>query len=302
MPPKSILKTSLQSTHCASLDARHHDLALYHANLIQQQKDTQAQIYTSIEELIDIPSNPAANPAHPSASDTTFLKQSLKPFTVSNYEELIKERNINERCGYPLCPRKNRKENTTATHRILTGRRARGGRFRVVKKEELELWCSEECMQRAMYIKVQLSEVPAWERNSREGRDVKLLSEVQSKEQHEAAGDGLMSDMQDLTVGEENDLSKDLDNLVLDPGNPRTGDISDDLQNLALERGDPKKNRDGRVEVKIFEKANSGTVTNPPHAQETYSDSIEGYRPKSKKQLDKLFEDDDDDDDIMDHI
>src|SRR6266536_5179040 len=66
--------------------------ALFHARLIQQQKDMELQILMSIEALLDYPKASSADPTNPSDSDTAFFKDSLRHFRTSDYDDLIEER------------------------------------------------------------------------------------------------------------------------------------------------------------------------------------------------------------------
>ena len=102
--------------------------------------------------------------------------------------------------------------------------------FKVIEKGELEKWCSQACAKRALYVRVQLSESPAWERNAEEyGAKIDLLDEPKSD---------------DL-------VRKGLENLKLS----EVQDKKQGAANLALDRGDTGfAAKNGLVDVKVQEK------------------------------------------------
>ncbi len=57
--PKSILKKTPYPATSSSKEARDREVALYHANLIQQRKDIELEILLSLETLIDYRRNGA---------------------------------------------------------------------------------------------------------------------------------------------------------------------------------------------------------------------------------------------------
>ena len=165
MPPKSILKNASQPPSKSHAD-RNLELALHHARLIQQRKDIEALILTATETLLDFPSSSTTDPAEPSGEDESRALILLQPFQLSDFDSLIEERNIDGKCGYVLCPRPHRKEGTNAKYRILRGNKGLAQDMKIVERVELEKWCSDECGKRALYLRVQLSDTPAWERTS----------------------------------------------------------------------------------------------------------------------------------------
>ena len=178
MAPKSILKKSAGSD--ASVEAqvtraqRNRDIAIHHATLIQHQKDTEAQILQAIEELIDFPSSKDADPSNPLATDASRFTSLVTPFQPSDYDSLIEERHCADVCGYALCPRKPVKHNTTAQMRIL-GRHGTGQDLRFVPTKQLEMWCSEDCAKRGLYVKAQLNEEPAWLRRTSKSTEITIM-------------------------------------------------------------------------------------------------------------------------------
>ncbi|RMJ22904.1 DUF408 domain protein [Aspergillus sp. HF37] len=320
------LKTSLPSAHAASSSAlaptpqlsqqqkeaylrkpgtepRHFAIALHHAHQIQAQKDTETLILDRILDLVGFPrSSPAADPAAPAPDDVAAFKSALLPFQPADYDNLIKERNIEGLCGYALCPREHRKDESSAAtgYRIVwgppgSGPAGRGRDMNIVPREKLEMWCSGECAERAMYIRVQLAEEPVWERQADDARakDILLLEESRAaklarKEEGKeaAAGSG------DLASG----VADDLKRLDLRDSDPRSNA-------LALERGDLRPSQPGRVDVHVREKENvhRGSVRSPEIRQEDCGGgSIEGYVPKERRDARDVS--DDEKEDLLDQF
>jgi RNA polymerase II-associated protein 2 len=263
-PLKSILKKSNAPLSKPSKKEHDREIALYHADLIQERKDIELEILFSIERLIDFPLSINSTAANPAPSDVSLFKTLLQPFQPSDYDCLIQERNINEHCGYTLCSNPRAKDGSKGKYRIL-GKSGKAKDFKVVEREELEKWCSEDCARRAMYVKVQLNERPAWERAT-STRLVELLDEQITDEE-----------MTEAQLAE--DLSK------LDLGSAHRG-----MQNaeLAFERGDTgAAATNGLVDVFIKEKDVTGTVEAPSIDRDDWEGrfeemhlSLEGYVPK----------------------
>lgn len=148
--------------------------------------------------------------------------------------------------------------------------------FRVVRKEELEKWCSEACARRALYVKVQLSETPAWERGaSTVGSRIDLLDEPKSGE------DTVMEGIERLNLDGDGEASE------------RKGKEERDL---ARERGDRGMGaKGGLVDVKVLEKDVKRKVEPPSLGEEELSGklehlALEGYTSKFEDQRKKLLD------------
>jgi len=265
--PKSILKKSStprskpdptpQSPEPTPREIRNRELALEQAHLIQQRKDIESSTLAAIEALLDFPPSPNSNPACPSTTDISFVKELLKPFQPADYDSLIEERGINERCGYVFCPRPHKVEDTGARYRILRSQHKGKNDMKVVEKKDLERWCSDECGKMALYIRVQLSKVPAWNRT----RDERI----------EIYGEGENGRGPDKTRHDE------------------VAAVTDGLRTLAIESG----KTGGAVGVTVVEKAipepgqvpslqNLSIQDDDYHESSRIYGSIEGYMPKSE--------------------
>jgi len=160
---------------------RQRALAMYHANLIQQRKDVEAQVLDAMEEMIEFPTEHNAKANNPSQADIHHFQKLIKPFQASDYDALIEERNAAGKCGYTFCPkpRPTLTRETMQSHRIV--RNVIGGitkgDLKIVPANQFQTWCSRDCAKRAMFVKVQLSEIPAWERDVGGENQVTLLDE-----------------------------------------------------------------------------------------------------------------------------
>lgn len=315
------LKTSLPSTHAASArhpnntsppksrssnarrsplkpkqkgskpetDPRHLAIALHHAHRIQAQKDAKDLILDRILELVTLPSSPSADPAAPSTEDTQKFKTALIPFQPADYDNLIQERNIEGICGYGLCPHEHRKENSRGTFRITWGARGSGpgGRGRdmnIVPKEQFEMWCSDECAERAMYIQVQLAADPVWERRGDDlrGKELLLLEEGREAKGKSATRDptnvkevlGQLDSLHMDTSPEPNTVAEDISKLS----------VRDDARSreLAVERGDQHPAlHGGRLDVHVQENINFARAKAPQkRPEDEKGGSIEGHMPQ----------------------
>ncbi|KAJ5915949.1 hypothetical protein N7454_010856 [Penicillium verhagenii] len=300
-PSKSILKTSIPSAFAAvnaeqpttyhptlsqeqqdkylqarpGATARHLDIALQHAQHIQSQKDVEEMILDRTVELLAIPASSSADPASPSAEDAQAFKSALVPFRPTDYDNYIMERNYEELCGYGLCPQKNRKETINARGQTFhfkygtkgSGPGGRGRSMDIVSRDKLEKWCSDECAERALFIRVQLAEEPVWERRAADTRAISilLLEEARAKRQRQPKAES--SSAAEVTA--------EMEKLgIHDPNRSRE---------LALERGDITPiHRDGRVDINIKEKEpGSGLAVSAPQRrpEDALGGSIEGYVP-----------------------
>jgi hypothetical protein len=288
--------TGLSSHKWSSADPRHLAIALHHANQIQVRKEVEDDILSRIENLLSLPSSSTAIASSPSSADASAFKSAVQLFQPSDYDNLILERNIDGSCGYALCPNANRKEDPKVKFRIQWGENGsgpggRGREMRIVPKENIVKWCSDECAERAMYIRVQLSEIPAWERTDANGIQILLLEEgraQRSKNKGTAMQDTqeVEQKMQDLAMGDENRHMKSLvnDMAMLDVRDEESP--GPQAKQLAMERGDTIVGPGlgaGRVGVHILENEHAGSVAvSAPtkDAERSNGGSIEGYHPR----------------------
>ena len=270
-----------------SRESRNKDTALYHAQILQQRKDVEALILASTEALLELPSSTDSDRARPCSRDVSLVKNLLQPFQPSDYDSLIEERNINKQCGYVFCPKPNRQENTKARYRILHSKGRTSDNVKFVERRTLERWCSDECGKRALYIKVQLSEEPAWTRTGSSLRDIVFLEDEHNHEKHPDDNHTLMEQVKFLNAGFEEDV------------------IVASMKALAVERSDEKApSRSDRLkEIDVCENMNPNGKISAPKQGSTSGRSygtIEGYTPRfSVKRSREVVPDSDEDEDMI---
>lgn len=265
--PKSILKKT--SSHTTTLDAdpsdtltnlkikpksdaerKRLDTAIQHAHLIQEQKAIILKNLNSIEQLSDYPTDSVA-----SASETATFLSAMVDFQPSDYDALIEERHVNGRCGYTLCANAPRKQKVKAPW----------------LKNKVESWCSDDCAKKALYVKAQLSETPAWERRAGDRTPLVLYG---------GAGAGTATKTTSTTQL---------------PVRQKTTSIAYDDHDLAYERGEVDKVADAKMDKVIKAEVQENSVVSsvmPPtttrFADSDVHDLIEGYQPKGLQQGNRI--------------
>ena len=245
-----------------SREDRARKTAIHHAELLQQRKNTEMQILEFMEILIDYPTTAGSDAAQPSVENVTQVKEMLVPFQPSDYDALVEERNINSKCGYLLCRNPNRTQGTKAKFGFL---HTKGKGMKIVDQKVLERWCSPECGKRALYLRVQLDEVPAWERIGGVAGHIVLLDDMHhSPHEISTVAEGL----------NKLDIRDDEETLIAA------------MRNLAVERGDgnARANSARIINVNVIEKTTSEHQYRlPPKISEQPLEAhelIEGYRPQ----------------------
>jgi len=218
-------------------DRQNLGIALHHANKIQAQKNFESLILSNIEALLDLPTSVPAT----KADRNTFVLR-VTPFQPSDFASLVEERTNDGKCGYALCSQSPR--SATVGQNATWKLKAQGAAD----------YCSNDCLRRALYVKTQLSEVPAWERQAGQQPLIRLYRNDQATSpEHERSNNAASSQR----------MMHDHD--------------------LALERGEsPGSFRPGQVTTEmIVERANA-----PPRIEQlpqifgtTSSAAIEGYVP-----------------------
>ncbi|PVH90558.1 hypothetical protein DM02DRAFT_433121 [Periconia macrospinosa] len=297
MPPKSILKKTTVPANPPPptatdrpVNKKHLDIALQHANIIEERKIVEREVLDTIITLLDFPDSPDADPRRPSTSDALRFRQAVAPFQPADYDSLIEERNIADKCGYALCPRPKRKARSTAKKQFVDTSKG----VQIVDKKALEVWCSDDCARRALYVKVQLNEEPAWLRQGGHGDKIELMVE-NSEEHHKALPLRLKKqpEPKPLATQEEEDVAA------------AWAAHDDALADLAIERGEKpgrlsKANKD-LIQEKIRERVATAPPAPPTLPENSIIQShmaIEGHIPRSARK--KGDGDDDDEDDSQD--
>ncbi|ORY63124.1 Rtr1/RPAP2 family-domain-containing protein [Pseudomassariella vexata] len=259
-PLKGILKKPIPP----AADPKVREVAVQHANIIQQRKELEDTITDYIIELSKLPldrSSPYTS-SSPSPTDAATFKSHVRLFQPSDYEDLISERNANGLCGYTLCPKPRMRVAQRGEYKLINyGRKD----FSIVPKKEIERWCGAACARRAMWIKVQLNDTSAWERAGIDSIEIGLYEEPKKTEEDEAAR-RLTRDMAGLQVEAERKAAKD-------------------AQELALERGDTDEGAKRKVDVRIQENSVKGVAEEPSLGKDDDGHLVtEGYKTKFDSQ------------------
>jgi hypothetical protein len=294
-PPKSILKKTPAAAPTAQpaskpVNERHLQVALHHANILEERKRVEAEVLDAIMTLMDYPTASDADPKRPSAADAQSFRDAVLPFQPADYDALIEERNIADKCGYALCPRPTKKARSTARKQFVDTDHG----VQIVDRKTLEVWCSDDCARRALYVKVQLSEEPAWMRQGGYGDKMELLVD-NTQEIHTALP---LRPKKAPVVEATNDDDDDIA--------AAWAARDDAMGDLALERGEKpgqvsKANND-LVRDQITERAPSNVPPQPPSLPAQISEhtmAIEGHVPRLDRKA-QVNEDDDDEEDAQD--
>lgn len=245
-------------------DDRNRQIALHHATLLQQRKDTEATILNALEELIEFPTDPSSDADRPSPEDLKRFQELVALFQVSDYDSLIEERNCADKCGYVFCPDSlKRKESSGNYSRIVRGNRRWGSThdqsFQIVPSAKFEMWSEPFCAKAALYIKLQLTELPAWERAA--GTTTKIIV------------------FSDLTYGE---IGSEMVRIASE--RRESGEVRQILKELALERGERSESSQRITDIPIREVLDF--LRPPAEPRGTgHGDEIEGYRPGEMREV-----------------
>lgn len=291
MPPKSILKKTVVAANddpaARAVNQRNLQTAVHHANVLEERKRVELDILRAVIELMDYPTAPDADSTRPSPSDAQRFRQAVVPFQPSDYDALIEERNIADKCGYTLCPRpKGKAPSTAKKHFIETSKGVQ-----VVDRKKLEMWCSEDCARRALFVKVQLNEEPAWLRQGDYGSEIELM--VENAEEHQIA----------LPLRLKKQVAPAPVDTEEEDAAAAWAARDDALADLAIERGEKpgrlsKANKD-LIQDKIKERVARFPPV-PPSLPELSSAqshmAIEGHVPKAARDAEQAKDSDDDND------
>jgi hypothetical protein len=294
MPPKSILKkTSAPVTgpNGQPVNQRHLDVALHHANIIEQRKVVEAQVLDAIMTLMEFPPSPHADAKRPSPADARAFGEAVAAFQPADYDALIEERNIADKCGYALCPQPKAKARSTAKKQFVDTDKG----VEIVDRKVLEVWCSDDCAKRALYVKVQLNEEPAWLRSGGHGEKIELM--VENTLEHGTALP-VRTKQQAAPAPVKKEEEDDMD--------AAWAAHDDAAAELALERGEKPGNltkaNNSLVQDLITERASSSAPPQPPSLPAGSTMAIEGHVPRHNRPKDEDEDDEDDEQDWDKHL
>lgn len=266
----SATSTATKARTAAPKDPR--QIAIQHARILQDRKDTEAQILENVITLLDFPRNPQRPSSDPDPSDAADFTSLVRIFQPGDYDDLILERNLDgDKCGYALCGNKRRRYPRAGTYKMVNkGRRD----FDIVETKELERWCGGECARRALWVKVQLNETAAWERVGLPEIGIELYPEKKEGDEH---GSDVPAPSGEGGKSEPERLAAEMSRLQLREDRKASKDAKD----LALERGDDANAAPrSKVDVVVREKTVTTQAEAPVLSDGAEGDSIEGYKAK----------------------
>ncbi|KAK3352279.1 hypothetical protein B0T25DRAFT_181189 [Lasiosphaeria hispida] len=251
---------------------REQQITLHQAQQLQRRLEEEIKPPVPIEtfeRLTQLPRvrRPSLSAARPPPDDVREFLNAVQDFLPREYSDLIEERNCMGSCGYALCPRPRR--SYEGEYKILkTG---------IAKTADLNMWCSDECARRALYIKVQLDN-PSYIR-----KDGQMVVKLELREEEPKSSPQKPKDKVD-------ELAKTLEQLEVDKKTQTTKDAA----SLAAERGDVG-GLARQVEVTIHEKSDVAPAKAPEPEQEADMHLfIEGH--KMTFGIDKDSDEESDDD------
>lgn len=259
-------------------------VAIQHARILQDRKDTEAQILDNVITLLDFPRDRSRPASDPDPADARAFASLVRIFQPGDYDDLAVERNLDgDKCGYALCVNKRRRYPGAGTYKMVNkGRRD----FDIVETRELEKWCSTECTRRALWVKVQLNETAAWERVGLPDIEIELYPEKKDGDEGRGKADSGSGAAAPADEGksEPERLAVEMSRLQLQEDRK----AAKDAMSLALERGDDAKAAPrGKVDVVVREKTVTTQAEAPALAKGAEGDSIEGYKAKFGTEPDK---------------
>jgi hypothetical protein len=232
--PKGILKNRPSpATQVFSAAPSPRDIAIHHAQILQHRKDLEAQILDSLILLSEYPPpahrGPSFSASDPAPADVAAFKHHIRLFQPSDYDDLLIERNCNDLCAYTLCARPRRHMGPGGEWKILPS-------GDIVRRKDLEMWCSQACARRALYVKVQLNETAAWERAGVPDIEIELLQEQKPAE---SEADRAARELARLQLEDNRQAAENAAALAQERGDPVTR-LSEGLVNVTLKEKEVK--------------------------------------------------------------
>ena len=244
--------------------------ALRQARDIDDRKRLKARVADLIVEAFDLPTNTDADPASPQPADDSAFRHCLSLFQPSDLDDLIYERNVDNRCGYGLCP----KPNLKLAHGGEKVWNQKGGKdFRLVDRVKLEQWCSEACQERTAFVRAQLGTEPAWLRVVR-AVDIKLLDEISSSDladSFKVCSNPFLS----LSIEQHNADHKQTLAIAKSPDD----DVTEKMQALALERRELNVKLGGSS-IDVVERSSENIPRAPALPKYKQARAVEGHQPR----------------------
>ena len=228
-----------------------------------------SRVLDLVINLIDLPSSASLEP---SASDITLFRQAIQKLQPKDWDDMVIERNIYEKCAYPLCSFQPLVFDREARDRIF-GKRKNYEIF-IDSKAELDKWCSVECIEKGLFVRLQLRPEPHWLRDSNLP-DVIIMEDTMTID-----GKTKVVTDKDTSLN----LANRLQELAIEQG--KEAAIEERMKELAIERGDESTQmREGVIMRDVQENAGSSIPSAPIGRGHVRHDAIEGYQPRDVQEM-----------------
>jgi hypothetical protein len=224
----------------AERNPKHLETALFHAKKIEEQKVLEFQILDDLEKLIDYPKNPDTTADSPQPDDIENVTSLLQLFRLGDYDDLIEERRIDNKCCYILCPKPPSRPKDVSGRKILF---KNNGDIYTMPADKYYVWCSPECSKRSDYLRSQIERADSWSRALKHYEfvvgDLNDRKTMKYDPQKAAAVETLSNQMAGMGIKDDSDSknSQPIDKLMSDmviektPANPPTVPEADIYQN-----------------------------------------------------------------------
>lgn len=156
MGPKPALKKKRPPTSTNNNNNNNNAKEKVMKESVQHRARMQQLVFSWQEKIFSIPKAPSS-----------LLRQAATILQPQTYDEIVEERAVQDWCGYPLCD--NTPQKDQPRYHISLSRR------KVFDQSELASFCSEACLQRSKYFRMQLSEDPVWVRDMQAVPNVHII-------------------------------------------------------------------------------------------------------------------------------
>ncbi|KAI9271475.1 Rtr1/RPAP2 family-domain-containing protein [Phascolomyces articulosus] len=202
-----------------------------------------------------------------------LLRQAATILQPQTYDEVVEERAVQDYCGYPLCNGTPVKDQPR--YRISLSQR------KVFDQSELASYCSDECLQKSKYFRMQLSEEPVWFRDLQVQPSIQIvlpsqdLKKVLEKEKQQSQKSKTVHQIRQDYV------QKLLENVSILPTTTGVSSATSPSSSTAPVTAESFETDTGN-EIRIFENTSQNVV--PPNIPEDgVHDAIEGFRIEMRR-------------------
>ena len=166
-------------------EASYRAIAVQHALSIEEKKKLQTRVLDTIIVAFDLPNDQATTSANPTPADANCFRDCLFLFRPEDLDEVVSERNIDDRCGYALCRDESRQSKAVRRWDARLGKMVEG---------KTGSWCSTICKDRTSFVRQQLSAEPAWLRHGQKNH-IRLQTDLEEVIDESTSNDTRQDDL-----------------------------------------------------------------------------------------------------------